>query len=87
MASRRCGIHSKPSLNAENLPFKVSRILAYTRMHMYMYACMKHAHADLKHACAYACMRTHALGFPWSLFLKNSLFGPKISYIFYKHFH
>ena len=63
MASRRCGIHSKPSLNAENLPFKVSRTLANAHMHVYVYTCMKHAYVELEHACAYACMPTHALGF------------------------
>ena len=40
----------------------------------------------MKHACAYVCMRTHALRFLWPFFSKNSLFDPKISYIFHKHF-
>ena len=40
----------------------------------------------MKHACAYVCMHTHALRFLWPFFSKNSLFDPKISYIFHKHF-
>ena len=55
-------------------------------MHVYVYTCMKHAHEDLENACAYACMRMHALGFLWPFISKKSLFGPKISYIFHKHF-
>ena len=85
-APRRCDIHFKPSLNAENLPYMVFGTLACACMHVYAYAYMKHAHAELEHACAFACMHTHALGFSWSLFSKNSLFGQKISYIFHKHF-
>ena len=40
---------------------------------MYTHAsCMcTHVHAELEHARACACMRTHALGFLWSLFSKN----------------
>ena len=37
----------------------------------YVYTCMKYAHVELEHVCAYACMRMHALWFPWSLFSKN----------------
>ena len=55
-------------------------------MPVYAYVCMKHAHAELEHACTYACMRTHALGFPWPYFSKNSLFDSWKSYIFWKHF-
>jgi len=55
-------------------------------MLVYAYACMKHAYAKLEHACVYACMRKHALGFPWSLIFKNSLFIHKKSYIFQKYF-
>ena len=86
MALRRYGIRSKPSLNAKNLPYIVSGTLGCTHMYVYVYACMKHVHVELEHACAYACMCMHALKFPWYLFSKNSLFGPKISYIFHKHF-
>ena len=80
------GIRFKPSLNVENLSYIVSRTLACACIHMYEYACMKHAYAKLEHACAYMCMRTHVLGFPWSHFFKNSLFNQKISYIFHKYF-
>ena len=62
-APKRCGIHSKPIFNVENLSFLVSRTLACAHMPVYVYACMKHVHTELEHACAYACMRTHALGF------------------------
>ena len=48
---------------------------ACVRMPMYVYVCMKHAFVELEHACAYACMHTHTLGFPWPLFSKNSLFN------------
>ena len=61
--------------------------VACTRMHVYVYICLKHVHTNLKHVCTYTWMRTHALGFPWPFISKNkSLFGPKISYIFHKHF-
>ena len=86
MAFNLYGIRFKPSLNAENLSYIVSRTLACACIHMYEYACMKHAYAKLEHACAYMCMRTHVLGFPWSHFFKNSLFNQKISYIFHKYF-
>ena len=55
-------------------------------MHVYAYACIKHVHIDLEHVFAYVCMHRHALGFLWHFFSKNSLFGPKISYVFLKHF-
>ena len=62
-------------LNAKNLSFIVSGTLACTRMLVYAYVCMKHALASLEHACTYMCMHTHALGFLWPFFSKNSLFG------------
>ena len=80
------GIRSKPSLNAESLSYIVSRTLACACIHMYEYACMKHAYTKLEHACTYTCMHTHVLGFSWSHFSKNSLFNKKISYIFHKYF-
>ena len=86
MAPRRCGIHSKASLNAENLSCIVFGILACACIHVYEYACMKYAYVKLEHACTYVCMRTHVLGFSWSHFSKNSLFNKKISYIFHKYF-
>ena len=69
-----------------NLYFMVFGTLIYARMPVYAYAYMKHVHAELEHACAYACIRTHTLGFLWFLFSKKSLFSPKKSYIFPKHF-
>ena len=53
------------SFNEENLPFIVLGTLACIRMPVYAYAFMKLAYA-------YACLRMHALGFPWPLFSKNS---------------
>jgi len=41
-------------------------------MLVYAYAYMKHAYVDLEHTNAYACPSTHALGFLWPLFSKNS---------------
>jgi len=55
-------------------------------MHVNMYTCMKHTYMELVHVYTYVCMCAHALGFPWPLFSKNSLFVPKISYIFHKYF-
>ena len=78
MAPKRYGIRSKPSLNKKNLPYIVSGTIVCARMHVYAYACMKHAHVELE----LACMCMHALEFSWYLFSKNSLFGQKISYIF-----
>jgi len=46
----------------------------------------------LTHACVCVCMHAHtrvytlAFGFLLPFFSKNSLFVPKVSYIFYKHF-
>ena len=85
-AYRWCEVHFKPSFNAENLSFLVSRTLACTHMPVYAYACMKHVQANLEHACTYACMHTHALGFLWPFFSKNIFILPKISYIFHKYF-
>jgi len=45
------------------LSFIVFGTLTCVHMLMYAYACMKHEYAELEHACTYACMRTHALGF------------------------
>jgi len=56
-----------PNFNAKNLFFIVSRSLTCVRIPLYVYV-------ELKHACAYVCMRMHALGFPWFLYSKNSLF-------------
>ena len=58
------------ALNVEKLYFIVSRTLACARMPVYAYACMKHAHAGLEHACAYTCIHTDALGFCGISFLK-----------------
>ena len=74
------------TLVQKNLTFIVSRTLACAHMPVYVYVCMKHAHAGLEHACVYACMRMHALGFLWPFFSKNSLFSSQTSYIFLKRF-
>ena len=55
-----------------NLSFIISGTLTCIQMLVYVYACMKHAHTGLEHACAYACMRTHSLGSSWSFVFKNS---------------
>jgi len=86
VAPRLCGIHSKPSLNVENLSYIVSGTLACASMHVYAHACKEHVYTELEHGYTYACMRMHALGFSRLLFSKNSLFGPKISYSFHKNF-
>ena len=65
-------------LNAEKLVF-----YSFWNPSMHTHA---RVHVELKYACAYACMRTHILGFSWSSFSKNSLFSPKKSYIFPKTF-
>ena len=55
-----------PNLNfneKKNLSFIVSGTLACIHMLVYAYTCMKLAYAGLEHAYAYACLRTHALGF------------------------
>ena len=57
--------------NVENLSFLVSKTLTCVLVPMYAYACMKYVHTELEHACTYACTRTHALGFSWSLFKKR----------------
>ena len=69
-------------LMQKNLPFIVSKTLACARMPVHAYACIKHVHAGLENTCAYACMRTHVLGFLWPFFSKNSLFSSYKSYIF-----
>ena len=47
------------TLMQKNLPFIVSGTLACIHMPVYAYACMKHVHSNLEHACAYACMRMY----------------------------
>ena len=42
------GFVPKPSFNAENLPFIISRTLTYVRMPVYAYTCMEHAYAELE---------------------------------------
>ena len=73
-------------LMQKNFLFIVFGTLTCAHMPMYAYACTKHAHAGLEHACTYACMYTHALRFSWPFFSKNSLFSSWKSYIFRKHF-
>ena len=63
------------SLMQKNLSFIVFGTLACATMPVFAYACMKLVHVELEHAFAYACMRTHALGFLWSFLSKNSLFS------------
>ena len=53
------------SFNASNLSFIVSGTLACVHKHT-------HEYTSLKHEYAYACLRTHSLGFGWPLFSKNS---------------
>ena len=55
---------------------------------MHACPCMRtHAQAELEHACIYACIHTHALGFLWPFFSqKKSFILPKLSYIFHKNF-
>ena len=60
------------ALMQKNLSFIVFGTQACVRKLVYANACIKHAHTGLKHACAYTCMSTHALGFLWPLFSKNS---------------
>ena len=87
MAPRRCEIRSKTKLQCrKNLFFIVARTLACACMPVYVYACMKHKHAELEHKCAYVYMCTHVLRFSWPLFSKNSLFGSKRVIFFQKHF-
>ena len=62
------------NFKAKKLSFMVFGTLTCIHMPMYACACMKHAYTELEHACAYSCMRTHALGFPWYLFSKDNLF-------------
>ena len=63
MALDNVGFIPKPNFNVENLSFVVSKTIACVCMPVYVYVCMKHAFIELEHACAYACMYTHALGF------------------------
>ena len=75
----------------DNVGFVLSQVLNAEKLVFYSFwnpSMHAHArvHAELKYACAYACMRTHILGFSWSSFSKNSLFSPKKSYIFLKTF-
>ena len=55
---------------------------------MHACSCMRtHAQVELEHACVYACIHTHALGFLWPFFSqKKSFILPKLSYIFHKEF-
>jgi len=62
------------ALMEKALPFIDFGPLACVCMPVYAYACMKHAYTALEHACAYACMRMHALGLPGLKFLKIDLF-------------
>ena len=56
--------------------------------HMHACPCMRtHTQAELEHACVYACIHTHALGFLWPFFSQKKTFIlPKLSYIFHKEF-
>ena len=72
-------------LMLKNFPFIVSGTLACVRRPMYAYACMRHVHAALGNACAYTCMRMHALGFLGLNFLEIDCFFSSLkSYIFPK---
>ena len=67
-APRRCGFVSNLNFNAKKLFFHSFWNPKCVHMLMYVFA-------DLEHAYAYACLHTHALGFPWPYFPKIVLFS------------
>ena len=62
-------------LMLKNLSFINSETQTYVCRLVYAYACIRHVHTTLGHACAYMCMRMHARRFIGLNFPKIDLFS------------